>query len=456
MSDADVEIYRRHTGREEPPAVPVSELALAIGRRGGKSVNDAAIAVYLAVRFDSATLASGETAVVQVLAADRDQARVVFNYAKAIFELPAFRPWLARDPLKDRIELGNGVAIEVRTASFKTVRGYTVIGAIGDEIAFWSTDETGANPDTQIIGAIRPAMATVPSALLIMASSPYSARGELYTTHDRYYGVDDPHTLAWNASTEAMNPTVPKHVIERAFETDPASAIAEYGADGKVQFRHDVSAFLSPDAIKAVTVEGRLELPPRREMKYVAFTDPSGGSRDSFTLAIAHGEDGKAVLDCVRERKPPFSPDDVVAEFAKTLRSYGLSTVRGDRYAGAWTVERFQRHGITLEHSEDSKSEVYMEALPLINGATVELLDIPALFRQFVGLERRTARGGKDSIDHARGAHDDIANSVAGALVMAAPQADTGKRFHFSVGSAPPKGQGLGTGLLQIAGKLRW
>ena len=36
------------------------------------------------------------------------------------------------------------------------------------------------------------------------------------------------------------------------------------------------------------------------------------------------------------------------------------------------------------------------------------------LARFFVGLERRTARGGRDSIDHAPGAHDDVANAVAG------------------------------------------
>jgi hypothetical protein len=33
------------------------------------------------------------------------------------------------------------------------------------------------------------------------------------------------------------------------------------------------------------------------------------------------------------------------------------------------------------------------------------------LVAQIVGLERRTARGGRDSIDHAPGAHDDVANA---------------------------------------------
>jgi hypothetical protein len=47
------------------------------------------------------------------------------------------------------------------------------------------------------------------------------------------------------------------------------------------------------------------------------------------------------------------------------------------------------------------------------------LLDLPRLTAELCGLERRTARGGKDSIDHAPGAHDDTANSVAGAALLA-------------------------------------
>jgi hypothetical protein len=34
--------------------------------------------------------------------------------------------------------------------------------------------------------------------------------------------------------------------------------------------------------------------------------------------------------------------------------------------------------------------------------------------------ERRTARGGRDSIDHAPSAHDDVINAAADAIVMAA------------------------------------
>jgi hypothetical protein len=42
------------------------------------------------------------------------------------------------------------------------------------------------------------------------------------------------------------------------------------------------------------------------------------------------------------------------------------------------------------------------------------LLDDPRLIDQLCALERRTARGGRDSIDHPPGAHDDVVNTVAG------------------------------------------
>ena len=50
----------------------------------------------------------------------------------------------------------------------------------------------------------------------------------------------------------------------------------------------------------------------------------------------------------------------------------------------------------------------------------VELVDEPRVVAQLCGLERRTAWGGRDSIDHGPGGHDDLANAVAGALVAAA------------------------------------
>jgi len=50
------------------------------------------------------------------------------------------------------------------------------------------------------------------------------------------------------------------------------------------------------------------------------------------------------VLDYLIERRPPFSPDAVVAEYVQALRAYRLTRVQADHYAGRWVVEAFGKH----------------------------------------------------------------------------------------------------------------
>jgi hypothetical protein len=160
--------------------------------------------------------------------------------------------------------------------------------------------------------------------------------------------------------------------------------------------------------------------------RYVAFVDPSGGSgEDSFSLAIAHrersGADSRVIVNAVRERKPPFSPSDVVAEFSKLLKSYHITKVTGDRWAAGFAAEAFKQHGIRYQPSVKTKSDLYVELLPLLNSGRVVLPRNERLVAQLVALERRTSRGtGRDSIDHPPRAHDDLANAAAGACVVAA------------------------------------
>ena len=218
------------------------------------------------------------------------------------------------------------------------------------------------------------------------------------------------------AASRVMNPGLSEKVIERAYARDPSAALSEYGAE----FRTDIESFVSREAIEASTVLDRLELPPLSEINYAAFVDPSGGAQDSMTLAIAHSEGDTAVLDVAREVRPPFSPDSVVKDFVALLTAYRLTEVTGDRWGGEFVREQFERLGVSYVHSERTKSQIYCELLPLLNSRRIELLDLPVLAAQLGGLERRTARGGRDSIDHAPGAHDDVINAAAGALVTAA------------------------------------
>jgi len=212
-----------------------------------------------------------------------------------------------------------------------------------------------------------------------------------------------------------MNPTIPQAVIDAAMEADPSSAQAEYMAE----FRSDIEGFVNREAVEACVAGGLRERAPQPNVRYAAFVDPSGGSADSFALAIAHRDADQIFLDAVREVRPPFSPEAVVAEFAQLLKSYRVSKVVGDRYAGEWPREQFRSHGIAYEPAPQPKSDIYRDLLPLLNSRRIALLDNARLTNQLVGLERRTARSGRDSIDHAPGAHDDLANAAAGALLAA-------------------------------------
>jgi hypothetical protein len=409
LDATELDAFKALTGRQTAPQGPYAELWLAIGRRGGKSHAAAFLAVYLASFFDySDRLAPGEVATVMVIAADRKQARAVMRYTSGLInENPMLRRMVLREN-SEQIELNNRCVIEITTASHRSVRGYTLAACICDEIAFWHVD--GASPDKEIIAAIRPALATL-GGKLVALSSPYAKRGVLWDTFKRAFGDDgESRVLVARAPSKLMNPTLPQHVIDDAMRDDPEAARAEYLAE----FRSDISSFLDVDLIAECTRPKPLELPPVRGVDYRAFCDPAGGGQDEFTLCIAHSERGHTVIDLVRGRRG--SPAEIVVEYAAILKKYGIRTVQGDRYAGRWPRDEFLRFGIRYNVSELDRSALYLEFLAALNSGRVELPPCEIVQRQLIGLERRTSRSGRDSIDHAPGAHDDRANAIAGAV----------------------------------------
>jgi len=250
-------------------------------------------------------------------------------------------------------------------------------------------------------------------------STPYSRSGLLWEQYKAHYGqAQGSAALIWRAPTRIMNPTIDATIINDALRNDFAAAKAEWEAE----WREDIEAFLGVEMIEAAMVPGRFELPKIKDAQYFGFIDPSGGRQDSFALATCHEEEnGKIVLDCLREARPPFQPQNVVSEFADILKDYDISYVESDRYAGEWVSSAFAEQGITVENTSLSSSDIYLEFLPLLMNGSVELLDNRRLFDQLRGLERKTRTGGKDLISHGPflGAHDDLAIAVAGAVVRA-------------------------------------
>ena len=417
LTGPELAIFTQLTGRAEPPAGAVEELWVIAGRRSGKSLGIGALAAYLSACCDYRdVLGPGERGVLPILAASTLQARQVMNFVKGIFtDIPRFAA-LVESIATDVVSLKNRIDIQIRPASFRTIRGITAIGAIAEECSMWQPEDLGSrNPDREILNALRPAMATTGGALFCIGS-PFAKRGEAWRTFQKHFGASgDAAILVANGPTKLFNPTIKQSVIDRAYEADPIVAASEWGGE----FRNDLESYVSIELIEACMVTGCYEIAPAEGRNYFAHVDPSGGGQDSFAMAIGHVDDNVGVLDCLIERRGPgLSPEGTIAEFCDILKSYSLNAATDDGYGAGFTQELFRKNGIQYQHSDRSTSDYFAGFLPILNSRRVRLLDNKRLAYQLSSLERRVSRvGAKDSIGHPAGGHDDISCAVAGLMV---------------------------------------
>jgi hypothetical protein len=413
--DADeFELYKRITGRTEAPQRAFREAYLIKPRRAGGTLFAAAVGLHAALHDHRKRLGPGEVATVAMIASDRGQARQLTNYVKGLISDSPLIAAEVTNETAETISFAHRTQLEVHTTSFRSTRGYSYAAVILDELAYFRSDYS-ANPDIELVRAVRPGLANLGGRLLGL-SSPHSRRGHLYAMYREHYGRNS-DVLVIQAGGPVLNPTIDAGVIARARAEDPTAARSEWDA----QFREDISQFLDDALIDRALPPGCKSRPRQIELgSYTAFVDPSGGRHDAMTLAVAHRERDRVLLDRLLVSNPPFEPDAVVEKCAEVLGSYGLSSVTGDRYAGEWVASSFRKHGIAYRPSEEDKSGIYRAVLPLFAAGRVELLDVPILETELRLLERRPRPGGRsDLIDHPPSAHDDAANAVCGALWLA-------------------------------------
>ena len=417
LTDGERELFAKLTGREREPLQRVKEFEAVAGRRAGKTSAMAAAATYVSACCDHGdALARGETGVCLCVAQDQRVAKKILDFVEANLEDSTILRQLIKGRSQDTIELANGINVEVRPASFRKLRGPSYICVICDELAFWYVDDVYANPDSEVIAAARPGLLTTRGPL-IMASSPYAKRGVLWDNYRKHYGSQGaPLILVAKGTTRDFNATIPQEEIERELERDRARNTAELLAE----FRSDLETYVDIAVVEGCVGGHREMLPAAGTFYYSAFCDPASGSgQDSFTCAVAHKKsDGEIIIDAVREFRPFFSPSAVIDDLAILLKSYRIWQISGDHFAGEFPRELFRQQGICYEVCKSPKSDLYRDLLPLLNSGRIVLPRNDRLVTQIVGLERRVTRAGKDSIDHAPNAHDDVANCVAGVAAV--------------------------------------
>jgi hypothetical protein len=216
-------VFERFTGRKHEPGERIEEALFLIGQRGGKDRAIAALAAYLAVLSDwTGVLARGETGLILCIGADQRQAKVQRDYIEGVFDVSPLLSPLVVNRTADAIELSNGIVIEVRAASFRRLRGVTRLAIIASEAAFWG-DETSANADVEILGALRPTLATTHGPLILI-TTPYARRGVVWETYRQHYGAKgDPLVLA---ASRAAVASAPHCALRKSFHFIPLSVPA--------------------------------------------------------------------------------------------------------------------------------------------------------------------------------------------------------------------------------------
>jgi len=415
LSDEQRAIFDQVAGGRTPPSERVREFWCVAGRRSAKSRMAAAIGVYLAL-FVRYTLSPGERGLILILAASREQARVCFDYALGLLQASPVLAQEIVDVTATEIRLRNGITIATHANSFRTARGRTLCAAIFDEVAVWR-DELSAAPDVETYRSVLPSLLTT-KGMLIGISTGYRKLGLLYQKHRDHFGLNSADTLVVHGATLQFNLTLNEADIAPQRAADPAAAASEW--DGS--FRDDIASFLDDAVIDAAIEHGRpLELPPQIGKYYQAFTDAAGGgtsaAAEAYGIAIAHKEpDERFVVDVVRGTAGIFDPMEVTKSYAALCKEYRIGSVVGDHYGAEWVAGAWKGCGITYTRSDLAKSQLYLEALPLFTRGLVRLPDHSRLVRELRLLERRAHRGGKDSVDHPRGGHDDYSNCVCGVL----------------------------------------
>ena len=141
LADDDRTFIDGCLGGRSLPTQPVTEGWLIIGRRGGKSRFAALVAIFLACFRDyQSILAPGEHGIVMIIAADRKQAGIVQRYVSGLLHTVPMLEALIAHETKESVEFTHRITIEIHTASYRSIRGRTVVGAICVEVSFWRSE----------------------------------------------------------------------------------------------------------------------------------------------------------------------------------------------------------------------------------------------------------------------------------------------------------------------------
>ena len=233
MSAEEQALFAEVSGGRALPQKRVGPLFVIAGRRYGKGRIAALVLVFLACFLDhSKRLAPGEVGYCLCLSWTLRQAQLVLAYAKSMLEAS---PILAQQVLSsntEEIRLKGNIVIASHPASFKSIRGRSLLAVCLDELSMFRVESTSANPDVEVVRATEHGLMAptgTEHGMTIAISTPYGEQGLLYDRYQQCFGKDDPECLVLRGGTRTFNPTQSQARIDAKLAADPEGARASVG-----------------------------------------------------------------------------------------------------------------------------------------------------------------------------------------------------------------------------------
>lgn len=387
-----------------------------VGRRGGKSSSLCRVATCWGL-FGEWSVPPGDTAVIPFVSIDRGEAAERLKTIRSILDVLG----VTHHVRGDRIDVpSRNLAFRVATCSVGGTVGFTSVAVFADEMARWESKETSANPAKEVMGSLRPTMATIPEAFEVDSSSPW-------TTSD-YHAVlfdagDDNHQLVDHGTTWEANPTLTEEETRR-LEPDERTWTREYAAIPSAGIENDWFGDAACDPTFLDDPEWFEAHGVRNGMAPVFTIDPAFAN-DYFGYAVVTSEpanDGTPRrLTCVQHsgaRRPDGEPRQMLewvrdSVFRKAQRDASnekeLMTVYTDQAEFYSLRDVAKQLGITLilvpwtggEH-EKSKATRFRAVRTAMRGGEVRIRAGGALQTQFRSVKGVLLPSGNERIEYKR------------------------------------------------------
>ena len=424
-----------------------TDISLIVGRRGGKSLTSAILAIYSAIKMNwKPMLGKHKTATILVMSHTKDFSDEIIDLVRGLIEdspilnrLIDHKKKNTQSTINLKIPFKNPktnrrvysrVRIRTNAASSKSTRGSACPVILADEIAFWGSDPNAKETDSKIVNAASPSQLQFGDhAMFIKLSSPGIKSGVLWNEYNNREKL--PKTsLILKAPSWVFNNRYDAKEFRKEWEKCELDPELDFDSEFRGNFVDSMSDFILSDMVDLCTLRGVQFLPPDegKDIQYAAAIDAAFKS-DRFVFSVMGTKNGRVrqyVLQSWEGSKSePIKAFKIAQYIANICKEYKLTKVYADQYAFQPLKEIFEQYGVTLEErpfTNTFKKQIYFNLKKLIHSQEIDLLDNEICIREIKQLQVEKTSTGTIKISHPAGGNDDAADATAVSSFIAVEQ----------------------------------